>query len=177
MNQPMFRFTALEVLPLQKGDLHSGVPWEDSGLWRVQKFYCSDMDLPDGKVLRVTLQEGFVFNMRSGPALVDVAIPKSGPFSVAWANHDGCYWEGSAISRKLADWAMWVQLRTLGLSPARAKASWAVVRAFGHRGYTPNTHQARRGLVQVRILEKAHADYASPDMIGVPWHKELPCRL
>lgn len=166
------RFTKLAFEPLQRGDMNNGVHWEEDGLYRIDKFFCSEYELSDGSVLRTEIHEGFVCNLRSGLALIDIVIPKAGPYSPIWVTHDGMY-ENPQVRRDLADRCMAFGLECCGMGDMRSGMAYRGVRIGGRGAYKKDTLQARRGLVSVVRLSGEQAAMTSPRMVGLPWDEEF----
>jgi len=151
------RYSRLVQETLSRDDARRlGFKWEEAGLYQVRGTYADDYFLADGRVVRTILRDGFVYNLRSGPAIIDPWFPKGGELSFVWAPHDGHYNEGRAISRSLADGLLCEGLRLEGLGILRRNLAWTFVRAGGGPGWG-YSRQAREGLVEVSVLTRAGA--------------------
>ena len=167
-----FRHTACVNYPLKKGEDANGVPWEDDGLFRLDRLFVAEYDLSDHTTLRITGQPGFVLNFRSGPAFVDLVLPKSGPAAAVWCAHDIPYNDPDVVSQRLVDLCMDYGLRCVGIDRFRARlARWAVG-TFGRGAYTHDTLQVRRGMAKVERISWDAAAISSPLFVGLRWQGE-----
>jgi hypothetical protein len=77
-------------------------------------------------------------------------------FAPAW-NHDLNYW-GRLVSQELADWIFYKQLLACKVHPAKARAYYVAVRAFGWRAWNRHTAESiteARRLVGIEVMEVA----------------------
>lgn len=127
-------YTDLVTKELQPEELPAGMKWEEGGLAQVVQRFVSVYLLANGRAVVTELLPGFVFNFRSGPAMVDMVLPKRGKASPVWATHDGQY-SHPKLPRPLVDHLMAEGLRLEGFGEARAMLGWRFVRWFGSGAY------------------------------------------
>lgn len=169
------RYTKLCVEILSPDDLKgTGAKWEDGGWFALTEPFHSEY-FTDREVIRTFLAKGFVFNMRSGPALVDLVLPKVGAAGPVWAAHDGHYNSGGAIPRSLSDGLLSGGLSLEGFAAGVRALGWAFVRLLGGSGFR-SVLAANKGKVVVlrfsRTAEKANpipAEVWDEDRKGPKW--------
>lgn len=163
------RYSALQVEVLAEEDLRgTGAKWEMGGWYSLAVPFAHEAFLGNGKVVRTILDRGFIFNSRSGPAAVDMVLPKMGAAGPVWAAHDGHYNAGRQISRALADAILYGGLDLEGFAFWRRSLGWLFVRGFGWMG-SRSALKGNRGKVRVEILD---LEAWGKDPLVVDWDKD-----
>lgn len=164
-----FRATKCITSPLKRGDVRNGVQWEDAGLFRIESYFVAEWDLADGNTIRCTGNPGFVFNFRSGPAIIDLVLPKSGPAGAVWCAHDILFNDGDVVQFSDAQKLMRYGLKACGIGGIRSWLAGVSVDIFGREAYDTDTKQSRRGLCKVERIPTEAAKWSSPVLVGVSW--------